>query len=505
MPNRLAHESSPYLLQHQNNPVDWYPWGPEAIEKARREDKPIFLSIGYSACHWCHVMEHESFENEAIARVLNENFVADQGRSRGAARPRSDLHERRADAHRPRRLADERVPHARPQAVLRRHVLAAAQLARHARLRPDPGRRDRRLEKPPRAGQHRRRPAHGRTAKCRRNRRRRRRRAQRRPDRRGRQPAATARSTTPTAASARRRNFRTRWTCNCCCASPTAPASRARSTWSASRSTAWPPAASTITSAAASPATRSTPTGSCRTSKRCSTTTRCSPARTSTPISSPRDENYARVVRETLDYIIRDMTDPAGGFYSTEDADSEGHEGLFYTWTPDEIDAVLGDERGSDVRPRLRRERRRQLRRPQHPQPAEDARAVREDPRPRAARTRSRAGREPRKAVRRPRKARPPRPRRQSHRRLERPHDRRHGPRRRRARRTRIRHHRRAKPPASSSARMRRDDGRLLHTWRHGNAKLDAYLDDYAVARQLRSSPSTKPPSTNAGSTKPPA
>jgi uncharacterized protein YyaL (SSP411 family) len=76
MPNRLAHESSPYLLQHKDNPVDWYPWGEEAIQKSRREQKPIFLSIGYSACHWCHVMEHESFENEAIARVLNENFVS---------------------------------------------------------------------------------------------------------------------------------------------------------------------------------------------------------------------------------------------------------------------------------------------------------------------------------------------------------------------------------------------------------------------------------------------
>src|SRR5215216_4640528 len=75
MTNRLAKESSPYLLQHRDNPVDWYPWGEEAIERARREDRPIFLSIGYSACHWCHVMEHESFESEAIARVLNENFV----------------------------------------------------------------------------------------------------------------------------------------------------------------------------------------------------------------------------------------------------------------------------------------------------------------------------------------------------------------------------------------------------------------------------------------------
>ena len=76
MPNRLAAETSPYLLQQQNNPVDWYPWCDEAIERARAEDKPIFLSIGYSACHWCHVMEHESFEDEAIARQLNEHFVS---------------------------------------------------------------------------------------------------------------------------------------------------------------------------------------------------------------------------------------------------------------------------------------------------------------------------------------------------------------------------------------------------------------------------------------------
>lgn len=75
MPNRLAGETSPYLLQHANNPVDWYPWGPEALQRAKDEDKPILLSIGYSACHWCHVMEHESFENERIAGIMNENFV----------------------------------------------------------------------------------------------------------------------------------------------------------------------------------------------------------------------------------------------------------------------------------------------------------------------------------------------------------------------------------------------------------------------------------------------
>ncbi|MGB4780904.1 thioredoxin domain-containing protein, partial [Candidatus Methylomirabilis sp.] len=73
--NRLIHETSPYLLQHAHNPVDWYPWGEEAFRKAKEENKPILLSIGYSACHWCHVMAHESFEDEAIARLMNENFV----------------------------------------------------------------------------------------------------------------------------------------------------------------------------------------------------------------------------------------------------------------------------------------------------------------------------------------------------------------------------------------------------------------------------------------------
>jgi uncharacterized protein len=75
VPNRLARETSPYLQQHASNPVDWYPWGDEALERARREDKPILLSIGYSACHWCHVMAHESFEDPAVAAVMNQLFV----------------------------------------------------------------------------------------------------------------------------------------------------------------------------------------------------------------------------------------------------------------------------------------------------------------------------------------------------------------------------------------------------------------------------------------------
>jgi len=75
MANRLANQTSPYLQQHAANPVDWYPWGPEALERARREDKPILLSVGYSACHWCHVMAHESFEDPAVAAVMNRLFV----------------------------------------------------------------------------------------------------------------------------------------------------------------------------------------------------------------------------------------------------------------------------------------------------------------------------------------------------------------------------------------------------------------------------------------------
>lgn len=76
MPNRLAGETSPYLLQHKDNPVDWYPWGDEAFEKAKAENKPVFLSVGYSSCHWCHVMAHESFEDPAVAEILNKHFVS---------------------------------------------------------------------------------------------------------------------------------------------------------------------------------------------------------------------------------------------------------------------------------------------------------------------------------------------------------------------------------------------------------------------------------------------
>ncbi len=76
MANRLAKEKSPYLLQHADNPVDWYPWDIEAFQKAAKENKPIFLSIGYSTCHWCHVMAHESFQDSGVASLMNDTFVS---------------------------------------------------------------------------------------------------------------------------------------------------------------------------------------------------------------------------------------------------------------------------------------------------------------------------------------------------------------------------------------------------------------------------------------------
>ena len=75
MSNRLKNELSPYLLQHSENPVDWFPWSDEAFEKSIKEDKPIFLSIGYSTCHWCHVMEKESFEDKEVAELMNKAFI----------------------------------------------------------------------------------------------------------------------------------------------------------------------------------------------------------------------------------------------------------------------------------------------------------------------------------------------------------------------------------------------------------------------------------------------
>jgi len=131
--NRLIHETSPYLLQHAHNPVDWYPWRDEAFEKARKENKPVLLSIGYSACHWCHVMERESFENEKIATLMNELFV----NIKVDREERPDLDEIYMNAVQMltgRRLADDHFPDPRGETFLRRHLLSAGRSPRDAGL-----------------------------------------------------------------------------------------------------------------------------------------------------------------------------------------------------------------------------------------------------------------------------------------------------------------------------------------------------------------------------------
>ena len=124
--NRLASEASPYLRQHADNPVDWYPWGDEAFAAAAERDVPILLSIGYSACHWCHVMAHESFEDDEVAEVMNRLLREREGRPGGAARRRRHLHGGDPGHDRARRLADDGGVHARRPSVLRRHLLPEA-------------------------------------------------------------------------------------------------------------------------------------------------------------------------------------------------------------------------------------------------------------------------------------------------------------------------------------------------------------------------------------------
>ena len=132
--NRLILETSPYLLQHAHNPVDWYPWGDEAFARGAPVGQPVFLSIGYSTCHWCHVMEGESFEDEEIARFMNEHYVC----IKVDREERPDVDAIYMTAVQALtgvgRLADERLAHAGARAVLRRHLLPAAR--RRARRAP---------------------------------------------------------------------------------------------------------------------------------------------------------------------------------------------------------------------------------------------------------------------------------------------------------------------------------------------------------------------------------
>ena len=277
--NRLAGETSPYLLQHADNPVDWYPWGEEALARAREEDRPILLSIGYAACHWCHVMEHESFEDEETARIQNEHFV----NVKVDREERPDLDAIYMDAvvtltgHGGWPLTAFLTPEGEPfyggtyfppeprhGLPSFRQVLEAVSSAYRER-RADVGRSAGQLvEAIERAG--RRAAVVGA--------------AHRVAARRGRARAARRRSIPSGAASAARRSSRrTRCSSSCC--------AEASWRWPSGRSTGWRPAACTTSSVAVSTATPWTSAGSSRTSRRCSTTTRSSSPRISTRGSSP--------------------------------------------------------------------------------------------------------------------------------------------------------------------------------------------------------------------------
>lgn len=485
MPNHLAHESSPYLLQHQNNPVDWYPWGEAAIDKARREGKPIFLSIGYSACHWCHVMEHESFESEAIAAVLNEHFVS----IKVDREERPDLDQIYMNAV---QMLTGRggwpmsvflTPELKPfyggtyWPPTGRHgmpgfdqILAAVVDAWQNRREQAITAADQLTAEIQKVG----------AAES------------------GGDAEALSLDLIAGAVNQLARMFDR--TYGGFGQAPKFPHPMDLQLLLAAYSRNQQPALLdmvrlTLDRMAAGGIYDHLGGGFARYSvderwlvphfeKMLYDNSLLARAYTDAYLVT-RDENYARVVRETLDYILRDMTDPTGGFYSTEDADSEGEEGLFYTWTPNEIEAVLGEERGAtfgrvfDVTDVGNFEGRSILNLPKTiEQCAKLLKRTPEDLANELAQSKAElfAAREKRihpgkddkvivawnglmiDAMARAGAA------------LGEP---------------------RYVAAAAKAAEfilgsMRREDGRLLHTWRGGEAKLDAYLDDYAaVANSL--------------------
>ena len=295
--NRLAHETSPYLLQHADNPVDWYPWGDEAFAKAGAEDRPILLSIGYAACHWCHVMEHESFEDEDTARLMNEHFVS----VKVDREERPDVDGLYMDAvvgmtgHGGWPMTVFLTPDGRPffggtyfppeprfnMPSFRQVLLAVAEAYRTRR--DDLERQGDALVEAIQSGSAQPPSTEPLTTELLTQRRLR---------------TRDSSSTRCRAASAARRSSRLPPRSSC----SSAPAGPTRSRWCGSRSTAWPRAACTTFSEAVSIATPSTQRGSCPTSRRCSTTTRSWRARTCTRGSSAGEERYRAVAEETLDY-----------------------------------------------------------------------------------------------------------------------------------------------------------------------------------------------------------
>ncbi len=267
--NTLAAATSPYLRQHADNPVHWQQWTPEALAEAAARDVPILLSIGYAACHWCHVMAHESFEDDRGRRGDERRVREHQGGPRGAARPGCGVHDRHRRADRAGRLADDVLPHARRSAVLLRHLLPETELSAAARR----GHRD--LAHPARRGGGGIRPHRGRASVDGLGPARRRAAGAAgavRP--RGRHCAAATR-TLRAADLAARRSSRRRRCWRRCCAATNAPATSCRWRRWSGPARRWRAEASTTSWPAGSRATASTRRGWCRTSRRCSTTTRC--------------------------------------------------------------------------------------------------------------------------------------------------------------------------------------------------------------------------------------
>ena len=344
--NRLATEKSPYLLQHAHNPVDWYPWGEEAFAKARAENKPIFLSIGYSTCHWCHVMERESFEDEKIAAFLNEHFVSIkvdreerpdvdkiymtfvQATTGAGGWPLNvfltpDLKPFFGGTYFP---PDDRYGRGSflSRAPANRQRLEGTRRAKS----PRPPTKSRRASNSPRAPPTTVQPARSRRKRCV---------ARGLMFKEAYDPQNGGFGGAPKFPQPSHAAFLLRY-------AKRFSDDGSRRRWCCTPAIAWRPAAFTINSAAASRATPWMPNGSCRTSRKCSTTTRNWRSFISTPIWSAAKPRYAEVVRDILDYVLRDMTHPDGGFYSAEDADSEGQEGKFYCWTHDELSKLLTPE-----------------------------------------------------------------------------------------------------------------------------------------------------------------
>ncbi|MEN6494987.1 MAG: thioredoxin domain-containing protein [Thermoguttaceae bacterium] len=479
MPNRLADELSPYLLQHADNPVDWYPWGAESLSRAREEGKPIFLSIGYSACHWCHVMEQESFEDPRLARLLNEEFIPikvdreehpelDQlymeavqmmtghggwplsvfltpalepffggtywpPQSRGGMPGFEQVLLAVADAWEHRR--DEAVQHAE----------RLAQLLRDTSLTEMAGRATGGLDEQLLNGA----------------------------------AAALGRSFDPHyggfgPAPKFPHPMDLRLLLRC---------------WRRQRRKPLLTMVTTTLDRMAAGGIYDHLGGGFH---RYSTDARWLVPHFEKMLYDNAllascyleawqvtgNDAYARVVRETLDYVLRDMTAPEGGFYCSEDADSEGEEGKFYLWTPDEVRAVLGPERAKvfnrvyDVTEPGNFEGRNIL---NQPKPiAEWAQAFRRDPAELAAELEASRQELCKTRARRPRPGRDDKilvswnglmidAMAQAGAALGEP---------------------RYVEAAAAAARFLLDalrrDGRLLHTWRHGEARVEAFLDDYA-------------------------